>query len=82
MEGLGTNGKWGGICSHGFDTQDADVICRMLGFPYARVVLTALSPFTAVDLYGTAPSGNKFVLDDLECTGEEASVFHCIHSGE
>ena len=79
MEGLGTNGQWGGICGHGFDIHDADVICRMLGFAYARVVLD--SPNAAL-WYGTAPSGNKFVLDGLECTGEEASVFHCIHNGE
>ena len=79
MEGLGTNGQWGGICRHGFDIQDANVICRMLGFAYAMV---AYDSKAAAILYGTAPSGNKFVLDDLECTGEEASVFHCIHNGE
>ena len=79
VEGLGTNGQWGGICGHGFDIHDADVICRMLGHPSAMV---ALDSKTTAFLYGTAPSGNKFVLDDLECTGEEASVFHCIHNGE
>ena len=31
----------------------------------------------AYDLYGPAPSGNKFVLDELGCTGNETSIFDC-----
>ena len=79
VEGMGTNGQWGGICDNNFDINDANVICRMLGFPYARI---ALASSTADNLYGTAPSGKNFVLDDLGCTGNEDSVFDCPHNGE
>ena len=79
MEGLGNNGIWGGICNHGFDIDDAHVICRMLGYPSATLALTSS---TAAELYGIAPSGNNFVLDDLGCSGTEASVFDCPHPGE
>ena len=27
------NGQWGTICDVGFDIQDADIICKQLGFP-------------------------------------------------
>ena len=79
VEGLGFNGQWGGLCGDAFDLNDANVICRMLGFPSA---IAALGSSIADDLYGTAPSGDNFVLDDLECFGNETSVFDCLHSGE
>ena len=79
MEGLGTNNQWGGICDNGYDINDAHVICRMLGFPSA---IAALKSPIAYGLYGTAQSGNKFVLDQLGCTGNETSIFDCSHNGE
>ena len=79
VEGLGSNGQWGGICDDNFDINDAHVICRMLRFPLATA---ALAYSTADDLYGTPPS-NKFVLSNLNCTGSEDSIFDdCPHSIE
>lgn len=76
---MGINGQWGGVCDDNFDIDDANVICKMLGFPSA---ITALTDSIADDLYGTAPSGNDFILADLGCNGNETSVFDCSHSGE
>ena len=84
VEGLGTNGQWGGICDNNFDVNDANVICRMLGYqePGLLIGTAAFANSTADDLYGTAPSGNNFVLDGLGCTGNEESIFDCQHKGE
>ena len=79
VEGLGFNGQWGGLCDHAFDLNDANVICRMLGFPSA---IAALGSSIADDLYGTAPSGDNFVLSLLGCDGSEFSIFNCPHPGE
>ena len=59
------NGVWRSVCNDNFDTSEAQVICKMLGFP--RVVEASAN--------GIVPSGNGFVLNDLECDGTEESVF-------
>ncbi|XP_055574566.1 macrophage receptor MARCO isoform X1 [Falco cherrug] len=58
-------GSWGTICDDGWSTLDATVVCRMLG--YSR----AVSAFTATA--GTGP----IWLDDVNCSGNERSIFDC-----
>ncbi|NXH67618.1 MARCO protein, partial [Hydrobates tethys] len=58
-------GSWGTICDDGWSTQDATVVCRMLG--YNR----AVSAFTA-----SAGTGQIW-LDDVNCSGHERSIFDC-----
>ncbi|NXW20972.1 MARCO protein, partial [Circaetus pectoralis] len=58
-------GSWGTICDDGWSTQDATVVCRMLG--YRR----AIAAFTA-----TAGTGQIW-LDDVNCRGSEDSIFDC-----
>ena len=77
MEGLGTDGKWGGICQKDFDINDAHVICRMLGYPNGA--LKAWKGTNEPELahnFGLSTSG-KFILDDLNCNGDETSVADC-----
>ncbi|NXT51966.1 MARCO protein, partial [Pluvianellus socialis] len=57
--------SWGTICDDGWSIQDASVVCRMLG--YSR----ALSAFTA------AAGTGKIWLDDVNCSGNENSIFDC-----
>ena len=74
-----TDGQWGGVCHNSFDIIDAHIVCIMLGYPTA---VGALVDGTAYNLYGTAPSGNNFVLDNLMCSGFEGSIFECPLTGE
>ncbi|KAG1929056.1 macrophage receptor MARCO [Pimephales promelas] len=63
------NGVWGTVCDDSFDSVDALVVCRMLGFQRATVVYTA------------AAGTGKIWLDELRCTGNERSIFDCPHAG-
>ena len=62
------NGEWGTVCNDHFDIRDAEVICRMMGFPGAA---------TAEGRFGAGNSSQKIFLDDLWCSGNEASIASC-----
>ena len=66
------NGTWGTICDDSWDLQDADVVCRQLGYDGA---LSA--PRAAAFEKGTGP----IWLDDVGCFGNEKSIFKCGHQG-
>ncbi|PVD22132.1 hypothetical protein C0Q70_17937 [Pomacea canaliculata] len=57
---------WGTICSHRFGPEDAQVVCRMLGYGGG----TNLN-----QLY--QGGGGPIWLDDLGCTGSEVSLLNC-----
>ncbi|NXG35502.1 MARCO protein, partial [Dromaius novaehollandiae] len=59
------NGSWGTICDDSWDSRDATVVCRMLG--YSR----AISTFTA-----SAGTGEIW-LDEVNCRGNERSILDC-----
>uniref|UniRef100_A0A8C1YM14 SRCR domain-containing protein n=1 Tax=Cyprinus carpio TaxID=7962 RepID=A0A8C1YM14_CYPCA len=60
---------WGTVCDDSFDSVDALVVCKMLGFQRATNVFT--------DGAGTG----RIWLDELRCTGNEKSIFDCPHAG-
>ena len=62
------NGEWGTVCDDGWDTADATVVCRQLGF------------YSSVRAYGSArygPGIGPILLSRLLCFGNEASLFEC-----
>jgi hypothetical protein len=61
-------GVWGTVCDDAFDSLDATVACRQLGF-------TSGTSYTAGG--GVEP----IWLDDLACTGSEGALSQCVHPG-
>ncbi|NXA43270.1 C163A protein, partial [Eudromia elegans] len=63
--------RWGSVCGNGWDTRDADVVCRQLGCG------------TAISTAGSAHFGqgrDLIWLDGVDCTGAEASLAECTAS--
>ena len=63
-------GSWGLVCDHGFDINEANVFCHMLGYTNGAENWHDSSKFGHGNL--------DFHLDDMECTGEEISFLDCI----
>ena len=66
------NSQWGTVCDDYWDINDAHVVCRQLGFPSA-------SSARCCARYGQG-SGTIW-MDDVQCSGTEASLFYCTHAG-
>ena len=64
-------GVWGSVCDDYWDLQDANVVCRELGFVSAR---------TAVMLAGFGQSSGPILADDVQCRGTESSFDECTKS--
>ena len=75
-EAFGSNGlvevyhnkTWGWICDQQWDKQDADVVCRELGYT------DALSIYSR-----SAKEGGMVWMNNVHCVGNERSLFSCIH---
>ncbi|XP_046547928.1 deleted in malignant brain tumors 1 protein-like [Haliotis rubra] len=65
------NGQWAYICGNGWNSKDAKVICRMMGYwqgtGTARII--------------TLSGSEKFWLDDVDCIGNETDISECSFQG-
>ena len=66
------NGTWGSVCDDGWDLNDAEVMCRYLGFGQAIATKSE-------GLYGQG--SGQIWLSNLNCTGTESSIINCSHNG-
>ena len=67
------NNQWGTVCQYGWSHEDAQVICRQLGYPEGNHQAVRYNPFGE----GTGP----IWLDDVFCTGTENNIMECSHYG-
>ena len=66
-------GRWGTVCDDFWSIEDAQVVCRQLGFAGGA------SRFETDARYG--PGKGTVWMDDVKCVGTEASLLHCPFSG-
>ncbi|XP_077975564.1 scavenger receptor cysteine-rich domain superfamily protein-like [Styela clava] len=64
--------EWGTICSNSWGINDAEVVCRMIGF----VGVTSAPTFA---FYG--PGTDQIWLNNVDCIGNEKRIEDCPHSG-
>eukprot|EP00731_Ephydatia_muelleri_P028213 Em0019g1086a len=65
------NGAWGTVCDDSWVDVNAGVVCRQLG----------LSGGTAYSLALYGKGTGSILLDDVQCTGSETSVWNCVNNG-
>ena len=65
-------GEWGTVCDDGWGIDDANVVCRSLGFSGAT---------EAVSFAGFGQGTGDIVLDDVSCSGTESSILDCGNAG-
>ena len=66
------DGQWGTICDDHWDRKDGDVACHQLGYPAGSERVFGFRHFGQ----GTG----RIWLDDLRCSGTEASLLDCLNN--
>nr|XP_054763722.1 deleted in malignant brain tumors 1 protein-like [Lytechinus pictus] len=69
-----TNDVWGTVCDDSWDLNDANVVCRALGFTSALEAVGG-------SRFGSAASSVPIYLDNVGCIGSEETLFDCNHGG-
>ncbi len=63
--------QWGSVCSSGWSTNDAKVVCRQLGYD--------VSVMTDIHAVTTLTSGGITWLSNIGCSGSENNLAECSH---
>ena len=66
--------RWGTVCDDDWDTSDAEVVCRQLGY---NLTSNAVAYSRAFFGQGTG----HIWLDNVQCTGSENELLNCSHNG-
>ena len=64
--------EWGTVCDEGWDLDDAQVVCRQLG--YGPPIAARYRAY-----YGQG--SGQIWLDNLNCNGDESTIGECRHAG-
>ena len=61
------DGEWGTVCGDSWNLTEASVVCRQLGFPFAKSA--------GAGYYG--PGRGRIWLTNVSCSGEESELMRC-----
>ena len=64
-------GQWGAICDDEWDINEANVVCKQLGFGQGAEREATRSEFS--------PEPIEIILDDMKCEGSEENLLACRH---
>ncbi|MBN3296910.1 LOL2B oxidase, partial [Amia calva] len=67
---------WGTVCSEGWGTMEAMVVCRQLGLGFAN------HAFQETWYWPGQVSADNVVMSGVKCSGTEMSLSHCLHHGQ
>ena len=67
------NNEWGTVCDDSWDSYDATVSCRQLGF-------VGVSDSNS-SLFGAGTSSQRIWVHDVVCSGSESRLIDCSHAG-
>ena len=68
------NNEWGTVCGVDWDLNDAQVVCRQLGFGPAIIARDQA-------FYGEGGQHVEIWLDNVDCIGNESALEDCSHNG-
>lgn len=74
-------GSWGYICDDKFGMRDADVLCHELGFSLGASEVRANSFYAPNVGINSNQDSPTFLMDELDCLGNETSLRECEFSG-
>ena len=63
------NGRWGTVCTDGWDEKDANVVCRQLGFESSETANFGLA------------AKDQILLENVMCSSSDAILASCGHYG-
>ena len=66
------NNTWGWVCDDQWDKQDADVVCRELGFTGGYAVQSNVS---------SGQNNDTVWLNNAQCVGNESKLASCVNDG-
>ena len=66
------NNQWRTVCDDHWDTADAQVVCRQLGYPTNNATAFHNARFGQGNIY----------MDDVSCVGNESFLFDCKYNSD